>query len=1126
MPSVHPPFRADPPVSRLVAGTALCVMFFVCVFNFAMNMHHSSGLPYWDDWQYFFGTAQGLHVPLTLKSLIAKEADYIAPVIRVVGHVIWQVVGANFLVLRFIGWALFGLMLVIYFRVLLRFAPDGHWAAAIAGLALVSTASVEYFYFQYMALSQPLFFILLFAYLHLMAVGRVIPALFVLVLFGSFGIFGSSYVLGSVGYSVALALAAWPQRGFAALREPRVLVAVPVGVALTAGIGYLTFAGSYANHTGQALVGPWTVDFWIFLFSAFAAAFGFPHDMPTRYFLPLGAVGLLVFAAPLLLMLRRPWSDQRASAEFILGSLLAGTIAVTMVTGVGRAHFCGTDLAGLKACGATPRYVYPIVLMLPAAVLAVVLAMPARRLAKPAAALAVLAVIAAGYGLDRNARPSLARWTFSPFDRMMVERDALARSCLADYLMQALPAQAGAAPDWSRPLVCSSMWTANNLTPFLKVAYETGAPFLAPIVAGLEERRRQPSLPALLASAGLTGGDRPLRIDLPPASGEIAGNVDRLHELKDGTVAVSGWAADVQGREPVSTVLVMVDGHVAATGSPGFERPDVVAALGEPRLKHTGFVIPLGRPVAEGAAVRVFAVLRSFKVAELTGAVVRAAAEPRAGSTAPGGSRIVPATEVTGYIDGRPAAFRRLDAQDQGVVLRHGNGPGRSDVYGARDAWVFRSGDTVYMHYDAAGPTGWLAALATSRDGVRFETQGPILDLGRPGEGDSASASYGTAYFDGRTWHMFYLGTPNVTPPPDRVPAFPYLTMKAQSASPAGPWVKQPGVVPFRPKPGSYYSDTASPGQILRHGNDYLQVFSAAAPRAGGGTARTLGIARTRDLNGSWTIDPEPILPPAEQVENSSLYFQESTGTWFLFTNHVGIRDGREFTDAIWVYWSQDPERWNPENKAVVLDHRNARWSKTIVGLPSVVRVGDRLAVYYDGLSAENAQDDAFGHMRRDIGVAWLDLPIALPASGPGPRAEPRLLDRFEAVERRLPASVADAGPLPDAQCHVDAVAQGAPGSGILNVSGWTVLSGKQGTVPESVLLTLISETGEQVYVRTRREARPDVKAHFGRPAMADPGFSSTADLKGLRGAYRLDVLQTRGGSLHPCGIVQPVIFE
>jgi hypothetical protein len=41
------------------------------------------------------------------------------------------------------------------------------------------------------------------------------------------------------------------------------------------------------------------------------------------------------------------------------------------------------------------------------------------------------------------------------------------------------------------------------------------------------------------------------------------------------------------------------------------------------------------------------------------------------------------------YIDGRPQAIRRLEVRDQGVVLKHGGGPGDCDIRGAREAIVF-----------------------------------------------------------------------------------------------------------------------------------------------------------------------------------------------------------------------------------------------------------------------------------------------------------------------------------------------------------------------------------------------------------------------------------------------------
>lgn len=326
------------------------------------------------------------------------------------------------------------------------------------------------------------------------------------------------------------------------------------------------------------------------------------------------------------------------------------------------------------------------------------------------------------------------------------------------------------------------------------------------------------------------------------------------------------------------------------------------------------------------------------------------------------------------YPDGRPAATLRLEAKDQGVVLTHGGGPGECDKLGARDVWVFGAGGRYFMHYDGAGPRGWLSCLATSPDLVHWTKKGPVLDFGGPGEDDSASASYGVTFFDGRTWHMFYLGTPHVSPAPDLVPSFPYLTMKARGPSPAGPWTKERGVVPFRCVPGTYYDVTASPGQIIRRGDEYLMFFSAAS-LDGRGTHRTIGLARTRDLDGTWLVGARPLLPPAEQVENTSLYFEAANATWFLFTNHVGL-EAFEYTDAVWVYWSKDPTVWNPSDKAVVLDGRNCAWSAKCIGLPSVVKVKDRLAILYDAPGGQSKS-----HMGRDVGLAWLDLPLRPPAA-------------------------------------------------------------------------------------------------------------------------------------------------
>lgn len=371
-----------------------------------------------------------------------------------------------------------------------------------------------------------------------------------------------------------------------------------------------------------------------------------------------------------------------------------------------------------------------------------------------------------------------------------------------------------------------------------------------------------------------------------------------------------------------------------------------------------------------------YLIMRSFiGIAALVSAAgIAVAAETPANpppTNPPVGSCVVPDGQPARYTDKRPSAAYRMEAKDHGVILKHGDGPGQCDILGARDVWVYEDKGTYYMHYDGAGPKGWLACLATSTNMVDWVKKGPVLDFGKPGEEDSASAAYGVTYFDGKSWHMFYLGTPNTSGPPDLVPSFPYLTMKAKSASASGPWIKQPEVVPFRNQPGTYYSTTASPGHVIKQGDDYLMFFSASTIKP---VLRTLGIARTRDLNGPWMVDATPIVPLTEQIENSSLYFEPANQTWFLFTNHIANIKNREFTDALWVYWTKDLNKWNAADKAVVLDGRNCAWSRQCIGLPSVLTVGNRLAIVYDG-----AGGNSKSHMKRDVGLAWLDLPLIPP---------------------------------------------------------------------------------------------------------------------------------------------------
>lgn len=320
------------------------------------------------------------------------------------------------------------------------------------------------------------------------------------------------------------------------------------------------------------------------------------------------------------------------------------------------------------------------------------------------------------------------------------------------------------------------------------------------------------------------------------------------------------------------------------------------------------------------------------------------------------GAQIVAAPELARRF---PSMAFRLPVQDQGVVMRHGYGPDHCDYLGARDVWVWKHRGKYYMHYDGAGPKGWLVCLATSKDGLHWQPRGAVLDLGPAGKEDSATASYGITYHEKGRWHMFYLGSPRVSGAPDLVPIGPYATLKAEADRPEGPWRKRYDLPVFKIWTNPPYANTG-PGQVLKDGDEYLMFFSG------------LDIARSKDLNNNWQVsDPHKPVLPQEGCENTSLYFEPENRTWFLFSNHIGAG----YTDSIWVYWSKDLRSWDPANKALVLDGYSCSWSKTIVGLPSVVKIGNRLALYYDG----NPDPKDQWHLKRDVGLAWVELPIRLP---------------------------------------------------------------------------------------------------------------------------------------------------
>lgn len=350
--------------------------------------------------------------------------------------------------------------------------------------------------------------------------------------------------------------------------------------------------------------------------------------------------------------------------------------------------------------------------------------------------------------------------------------------------------------------------------------------------------------------------------------------------------------------------------------------------------------------------------------------------------------------------------------KDRGIVLSPDREDGpfyRWDGGGIREAviTVDRTGHepVYYLSYDGAMPgktheSYWNACSARSGDLLHWEKIGPTMyssALTHPDSSwevykDFCSASSPWDFEAEGKWYRYYVGADHCSN--EGVPAFNYSTLLAEADSPAGPWRKKcdvPGCekhvcFPVGPQ-GAWDDVTASPGPVLINPawtagsadeKKYIMIYSGSCS---GVTMRSLGIARSDRLDASgpfdrpqtddcfWQKDPEPILPPTEDIENASVYYEESTGLYWLFTNHIYANS---YTDAVWVYWSDRLDQWDPDNKAVVVDKTVSSWAHGAIGMPSVVKKDDHtLWLFYDGVVGEGT-----GHLDRSIGLCEISLPL------------------------------------------------------------------------------------------------------------------------------------------------------
>ena len=170
-------------------------------------------------------------------------------------------------------------------------------------------------------------------------------------------------------------------------------------------------------------------------------------------------------------------------------------------------------------------------------------------------------------------------------------------------------------------------------------------------------------------------------------------------------------------------------------------------------------------------------------------------------------------------------------------------------------------------------------------------------------------------------------------------------------------------------------------------------------------------------------------------------------------------------------------------------------------------------------------------HPEQFVDEAHLGAVVVCPFSGPPSRED---LIRWSVTGRRWKIaavhncyiavpdteSAAVAGDVVAARCegNLGMVSQSRVGSHrILQVAGWTTVSGKKGVLPEKVFVSLRRGGELPLHFETFRVKRPDVAAFFGQPNAADSGFSRVIVVDSLDGEYFVGVARMTNGRLQTC---------
>ncbi|MFA7685208.1 MAG: hypothetical protein WCX95_00225 [Candidatus Gracilibacteria bacterium] len=87
----------------------------------------------------------------------------------------------------------------------------------------------------------------------------------------------------------------------------------------------------------------------------------------------------------------------------------------------------------------------------------------------------------------------------------------------------------------------------------------------------------------------------------------------------------------------------------------------------------------------------------------------------------------------------------------------------------------------------------------------------------------------------------------------------------------------------------------------------------------------------------------------------------------------------------------------------------------------------------------------------------------------------------------------------------------------LLKVDGWLAVSAEKAILPEAVYVVLTDDEGNRKYLKTHVVSRPDVGAVFGKSELNNSGYSTVADISGLKGRYVLGLAVKMADGIKIC---------